>query len=145
MYTNGCYRVAVSPADIPLPRDGSRDVLIMLQRTYVVTAAPLDGFPPGSIGMSDAQRTWMGIALTDTVNAEMYDPFSQGGQAYLGSMDVEIGFASQKKKTDKPYDQDHLANEVIKVIVLHFFSREVSLKMHRYAKTKSSRLVRDLC
>ena len=139
-------RVAVSPADIAFPRDGSRDVLIMLQGTYVVTAAPLDGFPPGSIGMSDAQRTWMGIALTDTVNAEMYDPFSQGGQAYLGSMDVEIGFASQKKKTDKPYDQDHLANEVIKVSVLAFLSsKKQSLTTHRYAKTKSSRLVRDSC
>ena len=138
-------RVAVSPADIPLPRDGSRDVLIMLQGTYVVTAAPLDGFPPGSIGMSDAQRTWMGIALTDTVNAEMYDPFSQGGQAYLGSMDVEIGFASQKKRTDKPYDQDHLANEVIKVTVLPVFCKEVSLTIYRYARTRSSRPVRDSC
>ena len=75
----------------------------------------MDGFPPGAIGMSDSQRTWMGIALTDLVNAEPFDPFSQGGQAYLGSMDLEIGFASQKKRTDKPYDQDVLAQEVIKV------------------------------
>ena len=108
-------RVAVSPIDIPLPRDGSRDVLLLLQGQFVVTGAPLDGFPPGAIGMSDAQRTWMGIALTDIVHVERYDPFSEGGQAYLGSMDLEIGFASQKKRTEKPYDQDHLANEVIKV------------------------------
>ena len=44
--------------------------------------------------------------MTDTVNAELYDPFQQGDQAYLGSMDVEIGFASQKKRVDAPYDQD---------------------------------------
>ena len=78
-------------------------------------ARPYDGFPPGQISMSDAQRTWAQISLTDTVNVEMYDPFSQGGQAYLGSMDIEIGFASQKKRTEVPYDQDDLANHLTRV------------------------------
>ena len=105
----------MSPADIPYPKDGSQDVLLLLQGQYVASARPLDSFAPGSIGMSDAQRTWMGIALTDMVRVERYDPFSQGGQAYLGSMDIEIGFASQKKRTDKPYAQDYLANELAKV------------------------------
>ncbi len=103
--------VAVSPMDIPPSRDGS-DVLLLLQGAYVVSARPYDGFAPGQISLSEAQRTWMGIALTDIVNVEMYDPFSNGGQAYLGAMDMEIGFASQKKQEQKPYDQDELAKVV---------------------------------
>lgn len=47
--------------------------------------------------------------MTESVNAEIYDPFWQGGQPYLGSMDMEIGFAT-KKMTDMPYDQDMLAD-----------------------------------
>jgi vesicle-fusing ATPase len=103
--------VAVSPMDIPPSRDGS-DVLLLLQGAFVVSARPYDGFQPGQISLSDAQRTWMGIALTDVVSVEMYDPFSNGGQAYLGAMDMEIGFASQKKQEQKPYDQDELAKVV---------------------------------
>lgn len=97
--------------DIPPSRDGS-DILLLLQGAYVVSARPYDGFPPGQISLSEPQRTWMGIALTDIVNVEMYDPFSNGGQAYLGAMDMEIGFASQKKQEQKPYDQDELAKVV---------------------------------
>jgi vesicle-fusing ATPase len=51
----------------------------------------------------------------------MYDPFSQGGQAYLGSSDIEVGFAG-KKRTDMPYDQDELANVVIKNFENHIFA-----------------------
>ena len=113
-------RVAVSPMDIPPSRDGS-GLYLLLQGSYVVSARPYDGFPPGQISLSDAQRTWMGIALTDVVNVEQYDPFSSGGQAYLGSMDIEIGFASQKKQEPKPYDQDDLEKEVKRVRHLDFF------------------------
>lgn len=97
--------------DIPPSQDGS-DILLLLQGAYVVSARPYEGFPPGQISMSDAQRTWMGIALTDSVTAEMFDPFANGGQAYLGTMDMEIGFASQKKQEARPYDQDELAKVV---------------------------------
>lgn len=64
--------------------------------------------------MSDPQRTWAGIALTDNIKVQVYDPFSQGGQAYLGSVDIEIGFAG-KKRQEEPYDQDELSNVVIRV------------------------------
>jgi vesicle-fusing ATPase len=103
--------VAVSSMDFPPSRDGS-DILLLLQGLYVVSARPHDAFPSGMIGLSEPQRMWMELAMTDTVNAEMYDPFKQGDQAYLGSMDVEIGFASQKKRVDTPYDQDELAKVV---------------------------------
>ena len=103
--------VAVSPMDIPPSRDGS-DILLLLQGLYVVSARPYDAFPSGTIGLSEPQRIWMELAMTDTVNAELYDPFSQGDQAYLGSIDVEIGFASQKKQVNTPYDQDELAKAV---------------------------------
>lgn len=61
----------------------------------------------------------MGIALTDVVDVEIYDPFSNGGQAYLGAMDMEIGFASQRKQESKPYDQDKLAKVVTGVCQSH--------------------------
>ncbi|XHF97830.1 transport between ER and Golgi ATPase protein [Aspergillus wentii] len=71
--------------------------------------------------MSDPQRTWAGIALTDSIKVQIYDPFSQGGQAYLGSTDIEIGFAG-KKRVETPYDQDELGQVVIKNFENQIFS-----------------------
>ncbi|EEP82378.1 vesicular-fusion protein SEC18 [Uncinocarpus reesii 1704] len=79
----------------------------------VFSARPLEGFPPGHISMSDPQRTWAQVALTDMVDVRLYDIFSQGSQAYLASMDLEVGFAG-KKRTETPYDQDQLANVFIR-------------------------------
>ncbi|KAL1853492.1 transport between ER and Golgi ATPase protein [Paecilomyces lecythidis] len=104
--------VAVSAQEFPPSRDGT-DLLLLVNDLYVFSARPLNGFPPGQISMSDPQRTWAGVAFTDTVKVQMYDPFSQGGQAYLGSADIEVGFAG-KKRVETPYDQDELAGAVIK-------------------------------
>lgn len=104
--------MAVSAQEFPPSRDGS-DLLLLVNDLYVFSARPLDGFPPGQISMSDPQRTWAGVAFTDTVKVQLYDPFSQGGQAYLGSTDIEVGFAG-KKRVETPYDQDELASVVIK-------------------------------
>lgn len=105
--------VAVSPQDIPPSRDGS-DIYVLVNNSFVLSARPHQAFPPGQISLSDPQRTWMQVALTDVVDVQMYDPFSQGPQSYLGSMDIEVGFAG-KKSTEVPYDQDELANAFIKV------------------------------
>lgn len=109
--------VAVSPQDIPPTRDGT-DVLLLINDLYVFTARPLDGFPPGYMSMSDPQRTWANIGLRDAIKVQLYDPFSQGGQAYLGSADIEISFASVKKRVETPYDQDELATAVIRVCLI---------------------------
>ena len=45
--------------------------------------------------------------------------FSQGGQSYLGSAEVEVGFANNRKITNEPYDQDELAKQFIKVMGLN--------------------------
>lgn len=108
---NKVNRVAVSPLDIPPSRDGT-DLLIIVNDQSVFTARPLNGFPAGMIGMSDPQRTWAQVSLTDVVNVKPYDVFANGGEAYVASMDVEVGFAG-KKRTDAPYDQDELAAAVI--------------------------------
>ena len=112
-------RVAVSPQDFPPPRDGS-DILLLVNDLYVFTARPYQGFPPGQISLSAPQRTWAQIELSDVVTAHIYDPFSMGGQAYLGSMDLEVGFGSLRKRTDKPYDQDELAQVFIKVSLYNY-------------------------
>lgn len=106
--------VALSTRDLPPSRDGT-DILLLVNQTYVVSARPLDNFPPGTIGLSEPQRSWMGVALTDQIQAEVYDPFKDGNQAYIGSADIEIGFASTRKVVEAPYDQDELAKEVTRV------------------------------
>ncbi|GAB7366660.1 hypothetical protein MBLNU230_g8643t1 [Neophaeotheca triangularis] len=98
---------AVSAQDIPAPHEGG-DTYLLINGQYVLSARPLSNFPRGHISLSDPQRTWMQVALTDVVEVQQYDPFSSGPQSYLGSLDVEVGFAG-KKTTDVPYDQDELA------------------------------------
>jgi vesicle-fusing ATPase len=98
---------AVSAQDIPSSQDG-QDVYLLINGRFVLSARPLSQFPRGHISLSDAQRTWMQVALTDVVEVQSYDPFSQGSQSYLGGMDIEVGFAG-KKSTEVPYDQDELA------------------------------------
>ncbi|KAH7320061.1 vesicle fusion factor [Stachybotrys elegans] len=114
IYGNLC---AVSPEDFPPNRDGS-DLYIMLRGSqlaseYVVTAKAVPGFPQGCISLSDPQRSWCGISMRDSFTGELFDPFAAGSNAYLGSLDVEIGFASQNKKTDAPYDEDELSKQFI--------------------------------
>jgi vesicle-fusing ATPase len=113
--------VAVSSQDFAPSRDGS-DLLLMVNDMFVVSARPIDQFQPGTIGLSEPQRTWMAIALTDQVRTRVYDVFSQGSQAYLGSMDLEVGFASKNKTPQTPYDQDELAKEVAKVFQNQVFA-----------------------
>nr|OQO31757.1 hypothetical protein B0A51_00659 [Rachicladosporium sp. CCFEE 5018] len=96
---------AVSSQDFPASRE---DVYLLLNGQYVVSARPHTQFPRGHISLSDPQRTWMQVALTDVVEVQQHDPFSHGAQSYLGSMDVEVGFAG-RKSTETPYDQDELA------------------------------------
>jgi vesicle-fusing ATPase len=120
-------RTAISPQDFPPSRDGS-DLYVLINRNIVVTARPTPGFPPGSIGLTGPQRNWGGISMTEIVNAELYDPFSQGGHSYLGSMDVEIGFAG-KKITETPYDQDMLADYFIKLYENQMFAPGQQLVM----------------
>ncbi|PFH56715.1 hypothetical protein XA68_16109 [Ophiocordyceps unilateralis] len=110
IYGNLC---AVAPEDFPPSRDGN-DLYILLRGgqpagEYVVTAKPIPGFPQGCISLSDPQRSWCGITMRDQFTGELYDPFSAGGKAYLGTLDLEIGFASPNKKTDTPYDEDDLS------------------------------------
>lgn len=109
IYGNVC---AVSAEDFP-PRPDRSDYYILLRAgqppgEFVVTATPIPGFPRGCISLSDPQRTWCGVAMRDVFTGEVYDPFASGGKAYLGSLDLEIGFASPTKKTEVPYDEDEL-------------------------------------
>ncbi|KAE8445181.1 hypothetical protein EG329_013678 [Mollisiaceae sp. DMI_Dod_QoI] len=104
---------AVSPMDFPPSRDGS-DLYILLNGRYVVTARPLQGFPQGCISLSDPQRTWCDVGMMDQLTGELYDPFQQGPSTYLGALDLDVGFASIKKFTETPYDQDALADVFIK-------------------------------
>jgi vesicle-fusing ATPase len=97
--------VAVSPLDF----SDRQDFYLLLNGRFVVTARSNEACRPGEIGLTDAQRTWAGISLgpNDTVAVERYEPFSDGPQGYLGSIDAEIGFAA-RKSVEAPYDQEEL-------------------------------------
>lgn len=118
---------AVSAEDIPPARDGG-DTYLLLNGSYVLSARPAAAFPRGHISLSDPQRTWMQVALTDMVDVEAYDPFSHGPQSYLGSMDVEVGFAG-KKTTEAPYDQDELALSLVQTFRNQIFAPGQQLLM----------------
>ncbi|KAH0361391.1 AAA-domain-containing protein, partial [Aureobasidium melanogenum] len=103
---------AVSPQDFAPNPDGS-DLYLLINGFFVISARIKDGFPAGHISMSDPQRTWMQIALTDDIDVQFYDAFAQGASSYLGNLDIEVGFAG-RKSTETPYDQDQLAAAFIK-------------------------------
>lgn len=105
--------VAVSSNDFP-PKTFGAEFYVLINDLYVLSARPLDNFPPGYIGFAERQRMWARIAVTDSVKVQIYDPFSQERKAYLGSADVEVGFAG-KAKPEEPYDQNELARAIIEV------------------------------
>jgi vesicle-fusing ATPase len=118
---------AVNSQDIPPSHDG-QDVYLLINGHFVLSARPIQGFQRGTISLSDAQRTWMQVALTDVVEVQSYDPFSQGPQSYLGGMDIEVGFAG-KKATEAPYDQDELAKAFVNNFRHQIFSPGQQLLM----------------
>lgn len=118
---------AVNPQDIPPSADGS-DIYLLVNNDFVLSARPHRSLPPGHISLSDPQRTWMQVALTDVVDVAPYDPFSQGAQSYLGALDVEVGFAG-KKTTDVPYDQDELARAFVQTFRNQIFAPRQQLLM----------------
>ena len=75
---------------------------------------PAPEIPPGRLGLGTPQRDWGQWSLTDSVNVVKYDPFLNGKQVYLGSLDVEIGFQT-KKMSEEQYDQDDLSKIFIRV------------------------------
>ncbi|KAL2834964.1 P-loop containing nucleoside triphosphate hydrolase protein [Aspergillus cavernicola] len=105
--------VALSPQDFPPSSFGRDDIPIIVNGLYVFSARRLDGFPQGYIGMSSIQRPWAKAGLRDSLDVQIYDPFRQGGEAYLGSADIEVKFAG-RTRTDALYDQDELGSYVIK-------------------------------
>lgn len=112
-FSNTELRVAVSTLDFPLTAFGP-EFYLLINDLYVFSARPLDGFPQGYIGVSERQRMWARIAVTDSVRAQIYNPFNQERKAYLGSTDIEIAFAG-KSRTEEQYDQNELGNSVREV------------------------------
>lgn len=113
---------AVSPQDVPASRDG--ETYLLIQGQFVLAARPHPEVRSGAIGLNEVQRTWMQVAMTDVVDAELYDPFRQGKQCYLGSTDIEVGFAGVKaiSMTTEPFDQDELAQRLIKAFRNQIFA-----------------------
>ncbi|KAF3166831.1 transport between ER and Golgi ATPase protein [Orbilia oligospora] len=103
------------------PDDFREETYVILDERCVVTVRPAPSIPRGLIGLGNAQREWGQWGLQDRISVRRYDPFSSGKQAYLGSMDVEIGFAT-KKVSEEQYDQDDLSKLVIRNFQNQMFS-----------------------
>ncbi|KAG0635166.1 P-loop containing nucleoside triphosphate hydrolase protein [Tuber brumale] len=99
--------VAVSPRDFP------REQYVICDGRYILTVQPISTIEPGYAGFSSAHRDWAQWSLTDRINIAPFDPFAQGRAPYLGSLDLEIGFAA-KKISDESYDQDDLTRLFIR-------------------------------
>ncbi|PHH55130.1 Vesicular-fusion protein sec18 [Ceratocystis fimbriata CBS 114723] len=109
IYENVC---AVSSADFSPNPDGS-DIYVLITnmdgQEFVVTARPMQHFPRGCISLSEPQRNWARISVRDTFTGHQWTPFQGNNkQVYIGTMDVEIGFASPNKKTAQKYKEDDL-------------------------------------
>ncbi|KAF3931361.1 hypothetical protein ABW20_dc0100980 [Dactylellina cionopaga] len=95
------------------PDDFREESYAILDERCVVTVRPAPQIPRGMIGLGNAQREWGQWGLQDRVAVRKYDPFTSGKQAYLGALDVEIGFAT-KKTSEELYDQDDLSKLVVR-------------------------------
>jgi vesicle-fusing ATPase len=80
----------------------------LLNGKYVLAARPANRFPAGCISLSEVQRTWLNAGIMDTITTEIYDPFSESSDFLLGTVELEVSFASVKKTIDVPIDQDEL-------------------------------------
>ena len=102
-----CHRCAVSPQDFPEMEENT-DFLLLLNGNFILTVRSINSFQPGCISLSDPQRTWLSVGLMDQIVAEYYDPRQESSNYLLGYTELEVGFASLKKVTDVPIDQDDL-------------------------------------
>ncbi|KAG8427623.1 transport between ER and Golgi ATPase protein [Metarhizium acridum] len=115
IYGNIC---AVAPEDFPPNRDGTDlynpSCEVASQKE---NSSSQQGLYPAFLKVALVSPTLsvlgVNITIRDTFTGELYDPFAQGGRAYLGSVDLEVGFASPNKRTDVPYDEDHLASAIL--------------------------------
>ncbi|KAK9447321.1 P-loop containing nucleoside triphosphate hydrolase protein [Limtongia smithiae] len=90
------------------PQEYRSDQYVIVDDQFVFTTKA-EAMAPGTVGASGVQREWAGWSLGQTVTVTPYDPFRFGGQVYIGTLDVEIGFNSRNRVSDQAYDQDELA------------------------------------
>ncbi|KAH0611390.1 uncharacterized protein H6S33_010655 [Morchella sextelata] len=107
--------VAVSPQDF------HAEQYVICNEKFVVSVKPNNQIAPGYAGFSSVHRDWAQWSLTEKIRMAPYDPFSQQGAAYLGSLDLELGFAS-RKISDEQYDQDDLTKQFLRTFQNQVFA-----------------------
>lgn len=103
---------------------------------FVLHALGHSNVVPGRIAFADAHRTWLGNTTQgDEVRAENFDPIELGPKAYLGSIDIAIGFASPKKMPPTVFDQEALAKHFAKLFQNQIFApgQQVIIKFDNVA------------
>ncbi|KAL0940324.1 vesicular-fusion protein sec18 [Colletotrichum truncatum] len=112
-------RAGVSYQDFA-PRKESSDIDIVVRvrdpirksvAEYVVRASPSPDIPQGSVCLSNHQRQWLKIALTDRFDAEPYSPYQQGVKPLM-AMDLELSWASAKINPNYTFDHQYIEHLV---------------------------------
>ncbi|KAK2016326.1 ATPase [Colletotrichum eremochloae] len=119
----------VSYRDFAPSRDGA-DINILIRardpvrgtvRENVVRARPTPELPEGTISLSDPQRQWLKIGMTDTFEGEVYDASRQGATP-LEAMDLELSWASMKRDPNYEFTHEYLAKVFERFFQMHFFA-----------------------
>ncbi|CCF31963.1 ATPase [Colletotrichum higginsianum] len=119
----------VSYRDFAPSRDGT-DINILIRardpvrgtvRENVVRARPTPELPEGTISLSDPQRQWLKIGMTDTFEGEVYDASRQGA-THLEAMDLELSWASMKRDPNYEFTHEYLAKVFERFFQMHFFA-----------------------
>lgn len=121
------------------PDEFESNAYVIVDDLYVFTAGSLGpSVGRGTIGASGSHREWAQWSLGQQVTVKHFDPFGNGQQAYLGSLDLEIGFFSRNKITNDQLDGEELgtwfvsrfANQIFapgQIVVMDF--RSISYKI----------------
>lgn len=137
-YLEGYHRsnvAAVNAQDWGLGGDGETAFLKVSsdsRREYVITVRPFELVEPGQIWFGDAHRKTLDLALTDRVAAETFNPIELGPKGYLGSMDVNIMFASANanKAPKYPFKHEDLQKAFIRAFHGQIFAPGQELILH---------------
>ena len=69
----------------------------------------------GSLGIEVLCPFYRSLIISQEVTILPYDPFANGEQVYLGSLDIELSFTKPNLRTDQQFDSDELAKFFIAV------------------------------
>ncbi|OMJ09301.1 Vesicular-fusion protein sec18 [Smittium culicis] len=110
--------VAVSSRDF----DSSTKYLIF--EDFIFNIAPSNDLASGLIGPSRIHRTWARLSLNQEIYAQPFDPYKNGKDVYLSSMEIEVSFFNRAQEVKDIFDVIELSNVITKTFSEQIFMNE---------------------